>query len=928
MATAQLGEVLRQIRDLAGDPTRGEQTDGALLRAFLSRGDQPAFEALVRRHGPMVLRVCQRTLGNIHDAEDALQATFLVLARQAASIRNKDSLGSWLHRVAYHMATHAKRAAARRHKHESRANATQQRDPALSAAWQELQVLLDEEIAGLPESLRAPFVACGLENQSCAEAAGKLGLKEATVRARLSRARKVLRERLARRGVVLTAALAAVAVGANGARAALPRSLVGATAQAATRIIAGQNLADGLVPAKVLALVKGANQAMFLTKARTAILLLLSAAVVGAGLGLAALRCVRAEGPPPAQRAPQEAAREGSRKDQPPPAAAPGPSEAADRLTVRGRVLDPDGKPVAGVELYLGYASPKELTYPVRATSGEDGRFAFTFARSELDTMRADNPKYQVLAVAKGDGCAWATADTKAAGDLTLRLVEDVPVFGRILDADGRPVVGAKLTVVGVVAAKGDSARWFAWMVRKGHYGFATGRGWVGPLPGQPTVLTTGADGKFRLAGVGRDRAVGFRLEGPGIATAELGSEGASFEYQAAVSRPISGVVRDKETGKPLAGVSIEGRDADPPGTPLCKAVTDREGRYTLLGLPKSRSYWLGVRPADGLHFGREVHSDDTGGLEALTCDIELVQGDVTVRGKVTDQATGRPVAGALVVYKPLAPNLNVNNKLAGVWSPSSETRTGPDGSYALTAFPGPGVICVRGPNPDRYMPACVTAMEIKDFFKTPLEQPQWGGVWAVGGQARGLPPEVSDHNAKVLLEPGEKEERLVRDVALERAVERKGRVVGPDGQPLAGVAVLSSREPPTKTSEGGEFTLRRINPKGGVYVQFHHKEKNLGFILKELPDEKAGPPIVKLQPCGSVSGRLVDQNGQPVAGVRFVLQGVGDLTTDKEGRFRAEGLVPGLECHVFHPKKALGLASVVVEPGKDKDLGDIKIDD
>jgi protocatechuate 3,4-dioxygenase beta subunit len=792
-------------------------------------------------------------------------------------------------------------------------------------------VLLDEEVAALPETLRTPFLLCCLEGQSYAEAAQQLGLKEGAVRNRLGRARKRLQERLTRRGVALTAVLAAAAIGANGVPAAVPRSLVGTMVKAAAQVVAGKALAGGAVSGKVMTLVEGVNQTMFLNKCKTALLLLACMAILGTGLGLAVVRfAAGAEPGGRAPQAPQQAAREGPNQERPQPADAPAPKEAKRRITVAGQVLAPDGKPLRGAKLYLGYSSPKDLTYPVRATSGDDGRFTLTFPRSELDPMRSDNPKYQVLAVAPGHGCAWATADTKAAGDLTLRLVPDVPVIGRILDADGRPVVGAKLTVVGVVAKGGGE--FFVWMVRKGHYGFASGSGWVGPLPGQPTVLTTGADGKFRLAGVGRDRAVGFRLEGPGVATAELGSQGASFEYQAAVSRPIRGVVRDKETGKPLAAVSIESLDADssdfhPLWGNLCKAVTDRQGRYQLLGLRKSKSYWLGVRPADGLHFGREVHLEDTGGIEALTCDIDVVQGEVTVRGKVTDKATGKPVAGARVVYKPLAPNRNVNNKLAGVWSPSSETTTGPDGSYALTAFPGPGVICVRGPNPDRYMPACVTTKEVRDFFKTPLEQPQWGGVWAVGGQARGLPPEVPHHHAKVLLEPGEKEVRLVRDVALELAVERKGRVVGPDGRPLAGVDVLSSREPPTKTSEGGEFTLRRLNPKAKFDVEFHYKEKNLGFLLEELPDEKAGPLIVKLQPCGSVSGRFVDQDGQPVAGVRFTLQGVGGLTTDKEGRFRAQGLVPGLRCRIFGPK-VLGVGEVVVEPGKNKDLGNIKIRD
>jgi RNA polymerase sigma factor (sigma-70 family) len=296
MAAAQLGAVLRHIRKLAHEPNTSEQTDGALLRAFLDRNDPAAFEALVQRHGPMVLRVSQRTLGNLQDAEDALQATFLVLARKGASIRKRESLASWLHRVAYHMATHAKRATARRRGHESRVGPTQPRDPALTAAWQELQVLLDEAIQGLPETLREPFVSCCLENQGCAEAAQRLGLNEDTVRKRLSRARKLLRERLTRRGVSLAVVLAAAAVGANGA-SALPPPLVGSTVQAATRIAAGQAVAAGLVSTQVSALAEGVLQAMFLTKLRTVAGVLLALALAGTGTGILTYRTLAAGQP-------------------------------------------------------------------------------------------------------------------------------------------------------------------------------------------------------------------------------------------------------------------------------------------------------------------------------------------------------------------------------------------------------------------------------------------------------------------------------------------------------------------------------------------------------------------------------------------------------------------------------------------------------
>jgi RNA polymerase sigma factor (sigma-70 family) len=304
MATAQLGAVGRHIRDLVADQKMIGQTDGTLLRAFLDRNDQPAFEALILRHGAMVLRACLRALGNVHDAEDVLQATFLFLARQAASICKRESLASWLHGVAYRMATNARRAAARRRGHESRSNTTQPRDPALIAAWQELQLLLDEEIAGLTETLRDPFIACCLENKSCAEAARHLGLEEATVWKRLSRARKQLQERLTRRGVSLTAVLGMSAVAANDCSAMVSRSLVNSTISAAAQIAAGKTLAAGLVPAAVLSLLKGANRAMLLTKLKTAAVALMAVALAGTGTGVLTYRTVTAGQPGRAPDAP------------------------------------------------------------------------------------------------------------------------------------------------------------------------------------------------------------------------------------------------------------------------------------------------------------------------------------------------------------------------------------------------------------------------------------------------------------------------------------------------------------------------------------------------------------------------------------------------------------------------------------------------
>src|SRR5262249_50191543 len=158
MAKQALHRVLRQLRNVAAVHTYRDLTDGDLLGRFVGARDEAAFTALIERHGPMVLGVCRRALPNYHDAEDACQATFLVLARKAASVRSQASLGVWLHGVAFRVAVNMRRDHARRKAREQAVDAPAPEDPAAEVTWREVQAILDEELYRLPEGHRAPVV--------------------------------------------------------------------------------------------------------------------------------------------------------------------------------------------------------------------------------------------------------------------------------------------------------------------------------------------------------------------------------------------------------------------------------------------------------------------------------------------------------------------------------------------------------------------------------------------------------------------------------------------------------------------------------------------------------------------------------------------------------------------------------------------------
>jgi RNA polymerase sigma factor (sigma-70 family) len=286
MAIGQLSDFIHHLGSAVLLRQGAELTDGQLLERFVSRREPAALEALVQRHAPMVWGVCRRTLGNLHDAEDAFQATFLVLVRKAAAVYPRAKVGNWLYGVAHQTALKARTTRAKRRVRER--PATEMSEPARKEhdLWDELQPLLDQEVSRLPEKYRTVIVLCELEGRTKREAARQLGLPEGTVASRVARARALLAKRLARRGPPVSCGAVVALLAQNAASACVPTAVVSSALKAARLLAAGQAAAAWPVSARVAALAEGVIKTMLLKKVKTlaAVVLILGACGFGGGL--------------------------------------------------------------------------------------------------------------------------------------------------------------------------------------------------------------------------------------------------------------------------------------------------------------------------------------------------------------------------------------------------------------------------------------------------------------------------------------------------------------------------------------------------------------------------------------------------------------------------------------------------------------------
>jgi RNA polymerase sigma factor (sigma-70 family) len=951
MSASALVDGLRFLRGKLASQQRIEDSDEQLLRAFVSQRDENAFAVLVRRHGSMVLQVCSRVLEHEQDAEDAFQATFLVLARDADSLRKKSSLASFLHGTASRLARNAKRAAARRRKYEAKAATRPSVHPANEMLWREVRALLDEEIARLPEKYRGVFVLCLLEELSQAEAGRRLGLKERTVSHRLAEARKQLSQRLARRGLELTAVLAASTLASQTASALSPL-LISTTIKAASAIVAGDGMV-GPVSASVAELLEAGSAGLVSGKAKATMALLLGVTLLaGAGVWWGA--------DPPAS-APQHASSSAPRSSQKP----------VDSLVLQGRVLGPDNRPVADAKLYLPRWSkerrqnPRDVAIVQRGVTDKDGRFRLEMPRQEMQPDQV----VPLVAVAENFGLAWVDLPQKDAPDeLILRLVKDVPIRGRLLSTEGKPVAGVTVTVHGVMAFERLDDFLRAFQRERKHIDEGMGvRRLELPLHDLLHVKPTDKEGRFEIRGVGAERLAGLEVKSPAISEEVMmvvtregfdaksylkglliskGERmpplfGPSLEHvveRAEASRIVEGTVREAGSGKPVAGATVEVDDTS--------TRTDANGHYRLVGMSKPRNYWLQVSGPENVPLigrGQIVKVSAQEGGKPMRVDVELRQG-IVVTGRVYDRATGKGVLSR-VHFAPLP-----ENKTPQTGGLLLSTPTGADGRYRLVTIPGPGVLLasvagtvmkIDGVPIYPYKPAEFDAADRPRIRMSNQLGPHRAFVTADGVEA------LDHQHACKILDIKEGSTAVTCDLAVDPGKTLTVQLRDPKDEPLAGAVAMLGVSPQTKRPvplKSDTCKIYALDPQNPRLVVFLHAKRKLAAAVTLRGDEKA-PVTILLAPSGIVTGRVLDAEGQPIVGAEvfasyahpegsyfsgFQLQ---DLLprTDKEGHFRMEGIVPGLKVNLgfLKGKQRLPLPPLNIKPlqsGQTRDAGDIRI--
>ncbi|HTU92287.1 MAG TPA: carboxypeptidase regulatory-like domain-containing protein, partial [Gemmataceae bacterium] len=404
---------------------------------------------------------------------------------------------------------------------------------------------------------------------------------------------------------------------------------------------------------------------------------------------------------------------------------------------------------------------------------------------------------------------------------------------------------------------------------------------------------------------------------------------GAAFDLLAAPSRPIVGVVRDKDTGKPLAGVTIESRGIGNGFFALHRTTTDKDGRYRLEGMPKRDGNEIAATTKELPYLSAVEKVPNTPGLGPIAVDFALKRG-VLVKGRVTDKNTGKPLL-ARIDYFCFEDNPRAK-EIARLGETNNWRSSVVDGSFRIPVLPGHGLIAVRAYH-DHY---------VRSDGIDKIKGPRHRGLNDV---FRTIPICFAvNYHTLVEIDPKPGEESITCDVTLDPGRTLKGTVLGPDGKPLTGVRISRLKAMSWWEDGGAEFTVESLKPNQPRLLQFRHEGQKLSGYLVVRGDEK-GPLQVRLKPWGALTGRIVTPLGNPLTSVcvncRAEVKHEGQTLSsyaltvypDKHGRFRIEGLIAGVKyeldvskANVLQTISSGNPKDLTVKPGETKDLGDLTV--
>ena len=916
MSSGVATSVVRQLESLFDGGSVAGLSDRQLIERFTARSDtadEAAFAALVNRHGPMVLDVCRQILGDLHDAEDAFQAVFLVLARKARTIREPDLLANWLYGVALRTARKARAQLARRRRNEeaatmrrsgsgscvSTAPASQPAEQAM--VTREQADVLFSEIERLPGPFRASLVLCYFEGLSPDEAARRLRCPAGTVRSRLARACDKLRRALARRGVAISSAtLVAMLSSRSTSAASISSPLCQSTTTAAMKFVAGQ-AATGAASASAMALAQEVLRSMLLSQLRVVALSVLLLGAMATGAGYWNHSFAKKEDPvkvPGEDAARLASAVKSSTADKSRPASKPDSTNPG-RMLVTGAVVDPEGKPVKGavVDLvgrprtaWVGASEDNDSLLLLGQGSTDDG------GRFRLESLRTNSSRFlgvNALAAAPGFGIGWATLDASAERpEARIRLEPEQVVVIKLVDVTGRPAAGVDIRVKGLWRPTGPGES--DGVSVRDHPDKAL-RVW-------PGTLKTDDQGKIRLTGIGRGLTVSLLIEDMRYARQDhyIETEGAASSKDVTIAlepaRIIEGRVLAADSGQPIphaivsATTRVHNEHAN--GFFTAKFRSDAEGRFKINPIA-GESYTLGAFPTgDEPYLIQQDQQKWTKGTVKSNHDIKVPRG-VLIRGKVTEKGTGRPLAGSSIQYLPVS---NDERILSG-WQAIVASKD--DGSYHIVVPAGKGYLLFFGPTPD---------FVLKQIGSNQMYTGRPGG-------RRTYAHAMMPYEAKLGHEPAPD-----ISVMLEPGLTIKGRVEGPEGQTVtSGLLITTLRiEPFNPTWRGdfhlpikdGRFEAHGLAPEGSARLYFLDAEHQWGASVDVTGKQANDDLTIRLEPCGQARARFITPTGQPVVNLKphieFVATpGASEFNRGKKARNElvADAELPG-ECR---PQALLG---------------------